>query len=71
VVEILEAEMTTNWLTTKYREASKVDPIKRYWVNDGLRQGINVTRVADLLGLSHADVTAIWYADGYWKERDE
>lgn len=60
--------MTQNWLTTKYREASEVDPVKRFWVNEGLKQGINVTRVANLLNLSHADVTAIYYADGYYEE---
>jgi len=62
--------MTQNWITAKNREASTVDPVKRHWVNQGLESDIDISRIARLLGLKHADVTAIYYADGHWKETE-
>jgi hypothetical protein len=63
--------MTSNWMTIKDREASKVDKLKRHWVNEGLKTGVGVGQIAALLGIKIADVTAIYYADGHWAEGRE
>jgi hypothetical protein len=60
--------MTSNWLTKYTRNADKVDSLKRSWANEGFAMGVNISRIAKLLNLSHADVTAIYYADGHWRD---